>query len=255
MTEFSRILGIDYSGAGLASDGLPGLRVYEALPGGGEAREVLPPSGRRRWSRAALARWLGETLASGPRTLVGIDHALGLPLDYVRAHTLPEDWDAVLEDFVDHWPAHLPGVSVQSLREGNARGGSSLWRRRAEQRTRAKSVFHFDVQGAVAKSTHAGLPWILALRRTLGERLHVWPFDGWTVPPGRTVLAEVYPALWAPAWPRADRTPDQHDAFAVAAQLAAVDVQGGLTQLFHPSLDAETARLAERVEGWILGVA
>ena len=28
----------------------------------------------------------------------------------------------------------------------------------------AKSVFHFDVQGSVAKSTHAGLPWIKALR-------------------------------------------------------------------------------------------
>jgi hypothetical protein len=31
----------------------------------------------------------------------------------------------------------------------------------------------------VAKSTHAGLPWLPHPRLKLGERLHFWPFDGW----------------------------------------------------------------------------
>lgn len=31
----------------------------------------------------------------------------------------------------------------------------------------SKSVFHFDVQGSVAKSTHAGLPWLLLNTRRL----------------------------------------------------------------------------------------
>lgn len=33
-----------------------------------------------------------------------------------------------------------------------------------EART-AKSVFHFDVQGSVAKSTHAGIPWLRYIRQ------------------------------------------------------------------------------------------
>jgi hypothetical protein len=45
-----------------------------------------------------------------------------------------------------------------------------------------KSVFHFDVQGSVAKSTHAGIPWLRFIRQRLGERVHFCPFDGWDVP-------------------------------------------------------------------------
>ncbi|CAA7624209.1 hypothetical protein [Magnetospirillum sp. SS-4] len=41
--------------------------------------------------------------------------------------------------------------------------------------------------------THAGLPWLLFLRRTLVTKIHFWPFDGWAVPLGRSVVAEVYP--------------------------------------------------------------
>jgi hypothetical protein len=74
--------------------------------------------------------------------------------------------------------------------------GDSRWRRLCEERSRAKSVFHFDVQGTVAKSTHAGLPWLRFLRQQLGAAVHFWPFDGWQPPAGRSVLAEVYPALW-----------------------------------------------------------
>ena len=33
-------------------------------------------------------------------------------------------------------------------------------RQEAERAVSAKSVFHFDVQGSVAKSTHAGIPWL-----------------------------------------------------------------------------------------------
>ena len=40
------------------------------------------------------------------------------------------------------------------------------------ERSRAKSVFHFDVQVSVAKSTHAGLPWLRYLRQQLGGRVH-----------------------------------------------------------------------------------
>lgn len=68
---------------------------------------------------------------------------------------------------------------------GAARMGNTRWRRLTELRAgAAKSVFHFDVQGSVAKSTHTGIAWLRYIRRQLGERVHFWPFDGWDIPPG-----------------------------------------------------------------------
>jgi hypothetical protein len=92
--------------------------------------------------------------------------------------------------------------------EGNAaaRMGDPKWRRLTEEGTRAKSVFHFDVPGSVAKSTFAGLPWLRFIRGQLGSRVHVWPFDGWAIPAGRSAIAEVYPSLWSRSFPREDRT-------------------------------------------------
>ena len=81
---------------------------------------------------------------------------------------------------------------------GAARTGNARWRRLTEERAGgAKSVFHFDVQGSVAKSTHAGIPWLRFIRQRLGPRVHFWPFDGWDIPAGRSAIAEVYPALWS----------------------------------------------------------
>ena len=39
----------------------------------------------------------------------------------------------------------------------------------------AKSVFHFDVPGSVAKSTHAGLSWLRYIRHEVGDRVHIYP--------------------------------------------------------------------------------
>jgi hypothetical protein len=33
------------------------------------------------------------------------------------------------------------------------------------------AVFHFDVQGSVAKSTHARIPWLRFIRQRLGLRV------------------------------------------------------------------------------------
>jgi hypothetical protein len=58
------------------------------------------------------------------------------------------------------------------------------------------------VPGSVAKSTHAGIPWLRYLRRHLAERVNFWPFDGWEIPPERSALVEVYPSLWNRSFPR-----------------------------------------------------
>jgi len=49
--------------------------------------------------------------------------------------------------------------------DGAARTGNPRWRRLCEERCGGKSVFHFDVQGSVAKSSHAGIPWLRQLAR------------------------------------------------------------------------------------------
>ena len=57
----------------------------------------------------------------------------------------------------------------------------------------------------MAKSTHAGIPWLRFIRQRLGERVHFWPFDGWEIPAGRSAVAEVYPALWSRGFAREGR--------------------------------------------------
>ncbi len=117
----------------------------------------------------------------------------------------------------------------------------------------AKSVFHFDVQGQVAKSTHAGIPWLRFMRQCLGDRVHFWPFDGWQTPAGRSAVLEVYPALWKRAYWRGRRNEHQQDADAVTMWLRDADRDGRRGHFLDPVLDP-SERLVASIEGWILGV-
>jgi hypothetical protein len=255
--SFSRYLGIDYSGAKTPTSSLPGLRVYATDRRSPPAEVLPPPSPRKYWTRRGVAEWLAERLAEDEPTLVGIDHGFSFPLKYFERHRLPHDWQAFLEDFQRHWPTD-DDIYVDFVRDGirgagAARSGNRRWRRLTELRAgSAKSVFHFDVQGSVAKSTHSGLPWLLYLRRRLEARVHFWPFDGWSIPAGRSAIAEVYPRLWSASFAREARSPDQHDAFAVAAWLRDADLGGGLASYLEPPPVPADRRLAE-IEGWILG--
>ncbi len=259
MPKFDRYIGIDYSGAATASTSLKGLRIYAAelmqTP-----VEIFPPPGPRKfWTRRGVAEWLAAQLRDGGATLVGIDHAFSFPLRYFETHRIPGGWPEFLDDFQRHWPTDAEQVRVEDIRrglhgDGASRGGDARWRRLTEQRCRAKSVFHFDVQGSVAKSTHAGLPWLRHLRQQLGPRVHFWPFDGWAPPPGCSVMAEVYPSLWSKGLPTDDRTPDQHDAFSVAHWVRQTDALDALGSYFRPQLSS-TERNQAMLEGWILGIA
>jgi hypothetical protein len=174
-------------------------------------------------------------------------------------HALRPDWPAFLDDFQRHWPTDDDHAYVDFVREGvmgdgAARMGNARWRRLTEERAGgAKSVFHFDVQGSVAKSTHAGIPWLRFMRLQLGQRVHFWPFDGWDIPGGRSAVAEVYPALWSRSFANEGRTGDQHDAFSIAAWLSRADQEGSLAALLKPALTSPERSVAQ-VEGWILGV-
>jgi len=257
---FERYVGIDYSGAQTPVSRLKGLRVFMVASGAVPSEVHPPPSQRKYWTRRGVAEWLADQLLAPQPTLVGIDHGFSFPLQYFQQHGVPLDWTAFLEDFHRHWPTEVDSVYVDFVRDGTfgngaERSGDTRWRRLTEVRARAaKSVFHFDVQGSVAKSTHSGLPWLLYLRRSLAGRIHFWPFDGWVIPPGRSAVVEVYPALWSRGFPTEGRDKDQHDAYSVALWMQRTDQKGGLREYLQPQLTAQD-RVTSEIEGWILGVA
>jgi hypothetical protein len=259
MPDFDCYVGIDYSGAKSPKSSLRGLRIYRARRESEPVEVLPPPSSRKYWTRRGVAEWLVDELGGQGRALVGIDHGFSFPLRYFETHDLALDWLAFLDDFQHHWPTDDDQVYVDFVRNGAIghgakRTGNSRWRRLTEERAgAAKSVFHFDVPGSVAKSTHAGLPWLRCLKQKLGPRVHFWPFDGWMVPRGRSAIVEVYPSLWSRSLPREGRTPDQHDAFSVSAWLREADAEGKLAEFLDPHLQPSERKVAE-IEGWILGI-
>ena len=259
MPKFKRYIGIDYSGAKSPTESLSGLRVYAAT---GEAvpEEVQPPpSPRKYWTRRGVAEWLVQQLSGVEPVLVGIDHGFSFPITYFERHGLPLSWHGFLDDFQKHWPTGEDHTYVCFVRDGMCgqgamRQGDPSWFRLTEKWTAtAKSVFQFDVQGQVANSTHAGLPWLRYIREHCRNRVHFWPFDGWEIPAGRSVLAEVYPSLWTRRFPIAARNADQHAAYAVAAWLQRADMNSSLVRYLFPPLNPQERTVAE-IEGWILGV-
>jgi hypothetical protein len=258
MSLFKRYVGVDYSGAQTPIASLKGLRVSRADSHALPVEVPPPPSSKKYWTRRGVAEWIVGLLAAAVTTLVGIDHAFSFPLQYFKAHHLELDWPAFIDDFQPHWPTDDDLTYVDFVRDGirgngAARTGNSRWRRITDVRAGAKSVFHFDVQGSVAKSTHAGIPWLRYIRQRLGQRVHFWPFDGWEPPHGKTVIAEAYPALWSRNFPIQNRTSDQHDAYSIVAWLSRADREGRLARILKPSL-TPAQRRTTAVEGWILGV-
>jgi len=248
-------VGIDYSGRDTATSRLSGLRVFTA--DGGMPEELNSPdspAGRRyNWTRHGVAQWLMQMKANEVHFIAGIDHALSFPEAYFQAHELG-DWAAFLGDFIAHWPTNEAGRTVEGLRNGNERLGDPNWYRLTEKWTSSsKSVFRFDVTGQVAKSTHAGLPWIHALRGAPGPPIHFWPFDGWDVPNGTSVIAEVYPSILRRRYATEGRSPDQQDAYVTARWLQECASRGTLDRYFHPPLTPEEGAKAQ-LEGWILGI-
>jgi len=255
---FNCYIGVDYSGAQTPTSSLKALRIYMA-EGNNLPVEISPLTGTKKyWTRQGIAEWLLLQLTKDNATLVGIDHGFSMPLRYFERYHLLPDWSLFLEDFKAHWPTDEEHMYVDFIRDdlhgqGAERYGDSRWRRLCEQRCGAKSVFHFDIPGSVAKSTHAGIPWLLFIRQQLTKPVHFWPFDGWTVKGGQSVVVEAYPSLWKKQFAIDNRTNDQHDAYSIAAWMQQTDRANLLAPYFQPSLLPHEQAMAQ-VEGWIFGV-
>jgi hypothetical protein len=245
-------IGIDYSGAATSEDGLPGLQVYVASDAMLEPRPS-PEGGH--WTRKCLAEWLVLMLKSEERILVGIDHAFGFPQAYLRRYGL-QSYDHFLDDFQEHWATDTPGKRVEDFRgrDQERTGADSEFRLTERWTASAKSVFQFDVAGQVAKSTHAGLPWLRHVRRECRGHAHFWPFDGWDVPAGSSLVAEVYPSLFRRRYELECGKAHEHDAYAVTRWLKETCERGILGRYLAPPLTEEERKVVE-LEGWILGVA
>jgi len=226
-----------------------------------EPRRILSPSSTtktyKNWCRKEIAAWLIEQATKNITFVAGIDHGFSFPLSYFERYKLTS-WADFLDDFCNHWPTDADHTHVDFIRERDEgppdRTGKNTDLRLTEKWTSsAKSVFKFDVQGQVAKSTHAGIPWLRRIRNEVGAKVHFWPMDGWNVPQGKSVIAEIYPAIFKNRFPRGDRSVDQQDAYAVARWLKESGERGILNRYFDPPLSDEERKNAD-LEGWILGV-
>lgn len=257
---FQTHIGIDYSGRGVSSTRTPTIQVFQSRDQG-EPKVVTSPActeGRHRnWCRVEVAEWLSEQIRLGKRFIAGIDHGFSLPASYMKRFSL-SNWDDFLQDFCQHWPTYQPKVSVDDVRKQLTKkrgriGQANEYRLTERWTSSAKSVFQFDVQGSVAKSTHAGIPWLRELRNEARDSLHFWPFDGWSIPEGKSVIAEIFPSIFRQRYPRDDRSVDAQDAYGVARWLSEADQNDQLQHFFHPLLTQPQRELAI-LEGWILGI-
>jgi len=251
--RFDRHVGIDYSGAGKPESPQPGLAVYMAHNGRHPAKIRLDLRRSGRWDRAMVADFLAELARQDGTFIAGLDHAFSFPTPYLKRLGLA-DWGAFLEHLNARWPTREEGVTVESLRSDNQPvEDPDLLRLTETWTSSARSVFRFDVQGQVAKSTRAGIPWLVWIREQVGQHVHFWPFDGWDVPAGKSVIAEVYPAIFKSRYPRSGDSPHEQDAYAAARWLVESDERGILDHYFHPPLSPDEKAQARR-EGWILGI-
>ncbi|MEM7543577.1 MAG: hypothetical protein AAF384_18615 [Pseudomonadota bacterium] len=252
---FDCYIGIDYSGAQAPVSRLRGLKVFAA--GRNDPVVQIFPRDRRaqNWCRKEVYQYCREKVLSGERCIISIDHGFSFPYSYFQRHCLA-GWDAFLTHFHDIWSTDRDHMYVDFIRQKNPPSGLSTELRLCEKWTAgAKSVFQFGMQGSVAKSTHSGIPWLIKLRddKELAGVLHFWPFDGFNIPEGSSVIAESYPSLFRRRYPRQGRTVDEQDAFALGRWLKDMDSRGELLHYFNPPLTLPERRMAQ-LEGWILGV-
>ena len=259
MSLFDRYIGMDYSGAETPETSLFGLRVYIAEgkppPRGKAATEPPEVLDAQRAGRVALA--ILQEMSKNHRRHRS---RLFIPPSYFDRYKIKQDWDAFLDDFCDHWPTDAPHIYVDFIRDGlhgkgSERQGNSAWLRITEKHAPGtQSVFKFDVQGSVAKSTFAGIPW---LRDCEGRMVHLSISGPLTVGyPQMTVMSLqrcILPSFVADILLRT-RHGHQQDAYATCRWLQEMDHYDYLPRFFDPPLTPDE-RKAAAVEGWILGVS
>jgi len=261
--QFRNYIGIDYSGRGRPETGVGGLRVFRAEGNRSpvELRSSIPR--RSNLSRCEVTEWLLKELCGRVPTLVGLDHAFSIPSARLRACGLGS-WASMCKRFLEAVRTHERTVksargdriSARLLRKPKGDEYEEHYRLTDRRCSGAKSVFHYVGPG-VAHSTMAGISQLALLRREVRKKrcpVHFWPFDGFEVPAGSSLVVEAYPALFNRQFRRIkSENGDQHDARCIALWLREITRDDRLETYLRPPLRRSEQALARR-EGWILGV-
>ena len=217
LSGFSAFLGIDWSGAKTKSHA--GLQLAHAIPGNGVPLRVPPPLSKY-WSRRQVFDYLVATAenATGKKpVLVGIDFAFAHPFADKDSY-FPET-DLSPANVVSLW-AMIDQVNAgQHDLYGGAMFQHALWgdyylapptyearhyasRRRVTEiaaRAAGRSPSPtFKAVGAdnVSTGSLAGMRLLHQLKRQLGARLSVWPFDAIVAGQTNLVLVEIFPSFY-----------------------------------------------------------
>ena len=209
--EFTHFIGIDWSGA--KGTRHAGLAVAVCEAGSNTPTVVMPPSGRRSWSRIECADWIaaGMGLPTDCHALVGIDSAFSLPFldkgEYIPGSGLPASaqklWPALdhaCADGADLYGGPFVDDHSDHYLKTNARGARFERRLRVcEQRAidsgagPCESVFHLIGPSQVGLS---GLSTMRMLNRLAGvPGVSVWPYGA--PENGTHLLVEIYAAAFA----------------------------------------------------------
>lgn len=242
-------------------------------------------------TRAAAEAWLidffaAET-AAGRRALVGFDFPFGYPAGVAEticgeasALSLWDWFAAHVEDAEDNannrydvaakinrlYPGVGPFWGTPHAREiadvparGNDRKGDHPPERRACETVAkgAKTVWQLAGAGAVGSQVIMGLASLHRIRTAVPD-VAIWPFQtGWTAPDGGHVIVEIYPSLFAvPSQAASGEIGDELQVRVTAEAYRMFDISGDLGAMFRgpAALDAETRKVVEREEAWILGL-
>jgi hypothetical protein len=165
---------------------LKNLRVYSATPDTPPQEEQPPPGPRKYCSRRELAHWLAQELAGDMPTIVGIGSCAVVSAALLRGAPVAAGLDGLPgglpQALAGGCAAHLRGLHPQRFPRGRGRAHGQPPVDAADGSAMPGGAIGVSVrggQGKVAAATHAGLPWIVFLKRQLGERINAWPFDGW----------------------------------------------------------------------------
>ena len=217
LSGFSAFLGIDWSGAKTKSHA--GLQLAHAIPGNGVPLRVPPPLSKY-WSRRQVFDYLVATAenATGKKpVLVGIDFAFAHP--FADKDSYFPGTDLSPANVVSLW-AMIDQVNAgQHDLYGGAMFQHALWgdyylapptyearhyasRRRVTEiaaRAAGRSPSPtFKAVGAdnVSTGSLAGMRLLHQLKRQLGARLSVWPFDAIVAGQTNLVLVEIFPSFY-----------------------------------------------------------
>lgn len=291
MKSFNRFIGIDWSGARTP---VRTRAIAAAQCAQGDAPPRLEPEIR---SRTAVADYIQALSSASERTLVGIDCNFGYSQtigerQFGNTYDYCDLWQAVEDANVDQ-PNYFAGGywthadhAMHFWTEGKMKPGYTMPQRLTEIVCRQcgygapESPFKMIGPKQVGKGGLAGMRLVHALKKTCGDRVAVWPYEGLDAADhARVVIVEIYPRQFlhraghgptkirdAGALNRAlsamgsrkipgNRPFSDHDADALvsAAGLRFLCGSGkhiGGTLAWPPMLDERTARR----EGWIFGV-